>query len=185
VPTVFTHAYFALTLRAYYPRDAHPVRLAILGMACSAVPDLDTVGYWYGVPYEHVCGHRGITHSLTFAVVLGALAASLAFRDAKLFSKAHYARLRYLSIATLSHGVLDMLTHGGRGVAFLAPFTTTRYSLPWQPIAAAPMSIRGFFTAYGFELLLTEMLWIWAPATVVALVVLLVRWRRTPPASPG
>ena len=44
-----------------------------------------------------------------------------------------------------SHGVLDALTDGGPGVAFLAPFDDTRYFFPWRPIRVSPLW-RGFFS---------------------------------------
>ena len=34
---------------------------------CGAIPDIDAIGYWRGVSYDSVWGHRGITHSLFFA----------------------------------------------------------------------------------------------------------------------
>lgn len=176
--SAFTHAYFALTLRAVYPADPRRVRLTALGMVCSMLPDADVLGYWSGVPYEHVCGHRGITHSLLFAIVLGIAAGSLAFRDARLGSKLWLTRVRYLSFATLSHAVLDMLTNGGLGIAFLAPFSDARWFFPWRPIEVAPLSVSAFFTEAGLAVFVSELLWVWVPATVLAALALAVQRRR-------
>ncbi|HEU4994167.1 MAG TPA: metal-dependent hydrolase [Gemmatimonadaceae bacterium] len=40
------------------------------GAACAALPDLDAIGFWMGIPYDHMLGHRGLTHSLTFAALI-------------------------------------------------------------------------------------------------------------------
>ena len=39
-----------------------------------------------------------------------------------------------LFVAMASHGVLDALTDGGRGVGFLIPFSSERFFFPWRPI---------------------------------------------------
>ena len=54
-----------------------------------------------------------------------------------------------------SHGVLDALTDGGSGVAFLAPFDDTRYFFPWRPIRVSPFW-GGFFTPRGLETVTSE-----------------------------
>jgi membrane-bound metal-dependent hydrolase YbcI (DUF457 family) len=40
-----------------------------------------------------------------------------------------------------SHGVLDALTDGGKGVAFFSPFDTTRHFFPVRPIPVAPITV--------------------------------------------
>jgi inner membrane protein len=37
---------------------------------CSILPDIDSIGFHLGIPYSSFWGHRGITHSLTFAAIL-------------------------------------------------------------------------------------------------------------------
>ena len=54
-----------------------------------------------------------------------------------------------LFMATASHGVLDAMTDGGSGVAFLAPFDDTRYFLPWRPIPVSPIGVSRFFSGAG------------------------------------
>lgn len=47
----------------------------LLGMACALIPDVDVIGFHFGVHYGDLLGHRGITHSLLFAAVLSVLIA--------------------------------------------------------------------------------------------------------------
>jgi inner membrane protein len=86
--------------------------------------------------------------------------------------------LSYLFLATASHGVLDAMTNGGLGVAFFSPFDNSRYFLPWRPIRVSPLSFGRFFTARGYLIFQNELLWIWLPAGLFALLVLMVRHKR-------
>jgi protein-S-isoprenylcysteine O-methyltransferase Ste14 len=54
-----------------------------------------------------------------------------------------------------THGLLDTLTDGGRGVALLWPFSLERYFAPWQPIPVAPIGPR-LFAPDGWRLMAHE-----------------------------
>ena len=171
--SAFTHAAAALALGTAFRRPGPPARFWLLGAAFAALPDLDGIGFWLGVPYESEFGHRGFSHSLFFAAVMASLGL-LAFRGA-----ADRGRVWvFLFLATASHGVLDAMTSGGGGVAFFAPFHNDRYFFPWRPILVSPMSIRRFFTERGLRVLETELVWIWIPGAVFALVAMAARKRR-------
>jgi inner membrane protein len=71
------------------------------------------------------------------------------------------------------------MTNGGLGVAFFSPFDNTRYFLPWRPIRVSPISIHRFFSGGGYAVLQTELVWIWVPAILLALLALLVWLLRT------
>ena len=64
--------------------DLRSPRLWLFGAACAVVPDVDVFGFWLGIPYEDLLGHRGLTHSLGFAAVLSGLVVATAFRGAQL-----------------------------------------------------------------------------------------------------
>jgi inner membrane protein len=64
----------------------------------------------------------------------------------------------------MSHGLLDAFTDGGLGIAFFAPFDSTRYFFPWRPIAVSPIGISEFFSLGGLRVLLIEGIWIGIPA---------------------
>jgi len=91
------------------------------------VPDVDVIGFRFGVHYGDFWGHRGFTHSLLFAFVLTSIVAIAAvFRqDVPVVSR--WPLTVYLFIASASHGVLDAMTDGGLGVAFFSPFDNRRY----------------------------------------------------------
>jgi inner membrane protein len=141
------------------------------GAVCSVVPDLDVVGFSFGVPYEQMLGHRGFTHSVVFAAALGTLLASTLFRD----EPQHSAVVTFLILSTLSHGLLDMLTNGGLGVALFAPFSNERYFWPWRPIEVSPIGLEAFFSYWGVRVLVSELKWVWLPATTIAAAVTVMR----------
>ena len=142
----------------------------------AALPDVDGIGFWLGVPYESTFGHRGFTHSIFFAGLI-AFAALLFFRD-RAYDGERPRVWAYLFLATASHGVLDAMTTGGGGIAFFAPFVNERYFFPWRPILVSPMSIRRFFSERGVRIILSEIVWVWIPAAVLAATMLAVRRRR-------
>jgi len=92
---------------------------------------------------------------------------SLAFRKYATFSRAWWSYVLYFFVVTASHGVLDAMTDGGRGIAFFAPFDTTRYFFPWRPVRVSPISIRAFFSTRGLQILGSELVFIWLPTTLL------------------
>jgi inner membrane protein len=172
--SAFTHAAAALALGTAFRLPGRPWRFWIAGAACAALPDLDSIGYYLGVPYESAFGHRGFSHSLLFAALLAT--ALVAFmRDERLGDGRRV--WIFLFLATASHGVLDAFTDGGGGVAFFAPFDNTRHFMPWRPIEVSPMSVRRFFTARGVTVIANELVLVWLPAALFAIVATAIRRR--------
>jgi inner membrane protein len=149
-------------------------RFWMLTVICAILPDLDVIGYGFGVPYRSVWGHRGVTHSLLFAVGLGVIA-TFAFPQAQRFSPAWWSLATYFFAVTASHGVLDAMTNGGLGIAFFVPFDTGRYFLPWRPVEVSPIGISAFFSARAVTVLKSELIWIWTPSFAVLLALAAVR----------
>jgi len=177
--SAFTHAIAGVAIgTALGPRHV-PTRFWIICATAAALPDLDGVGFWLGVPYESAFGHRGFTHSLFFAALLASVAL-LAFRGGTAGAGVPRLWLAFF-LVTASHGVLDAMTTGGGGIAFFAPFVNERYFFPWRPILVSPMRIRRFFSARGMAILASELVWVWIPAAVVAGTALLVRRRQAEP----
>jgi inner membrane protein len=175
VASSLSHAVAALGIGAFFYKPDIPKRVWVIGAACSVLPDVDVIGFRFGVRYGDFWGHRGFTHSLFFAAVLASAIVLLAFRSG-LPSMSRGALWIYLFLATASHGVLDAMTDGGLGVAFFSPFSNRRYFLPWRPIRVSPIGIERFFTARGLTVLESEFLWIWIPSALVIASAWL--WRR-------
>ena len=74
--------------------------------------------------------------------------------------------LLFLFLATASHGVLDAMTDGGLGIAFLSPFSNQRYFFPFRPIAVSPIGA-GFLSAQGLHVVANELAWIWVPSLMI------------------
>lgn len=172
MPSAFTHAVTALSTGTCFSRKQFPKRAFIAAAICSALPDLDVIGFRFGVKYGDFWGHRGFTHSILFAALLAGVVTFVLFRECK-DQLSRFALAGYLFIATASHGLLDAMTNGGLGVAFFSPFDTTRYFLPWRPIRVAPVAASRFFTAHGFAILKSEIVWVWIPAVSFAVVILI------------
>jgi inner membrane protein len=166
MPSIFTHAAVALSIGCcFYPKV--PKRALAVGAVCSMIPDLDVIGFGFGVHYGDFLGHRGFTHSLVFASLLAG-AASLLFQRRGSGGASLLLIWVYLCLATASHGFLDAMTDGGLGVAFFAPFDNTRYFFPWTPVRVAPIGLFRFFSMRGLSVFASELVWIWIPAGLLA-----------------
>ena len=70
--SAFTHALVAYTGNKLYSNTVYPYypwRILIFSVILSIAPDIDSIGFFLGIPYEDVFGHRGISHSLFFAFI--------------------------------------------------------------------------------------------------------------------
>ncbi len=167
MPSIFSHPAVALGLAPLFQRLRVPRMMLWLGAVCTIVPDFDVIGFAFGISYRDVFGHRGFTHSLLFAAILSAILAQVFLQNRDDASKP--ASIAFLFLCTASHGVLDALTNGGLGVAFFAPFDDTRYFFPWRPIQVSPLGVRPFFSRWGALVIVTEILWLWIPALLMAI----------------
>jgi len=176
VASLLSHAVAALGIGACFYKPQIPKSVWVTGVACSVIPDLDVIGFRFGIRYGDFWGHRGFTHSLIFAALLALVMVALGFRHGVTGMKALTLWLYFL-LATASHGLLDAMTDGGLGVAFFAPFNNHRYFLPWTPIRVSPIGVGHFFGARGLAVLESEFLWIWLPTLLLAVLALRLRQR--------
>jgi inner membrane protein len=166
MPSVPTHFLVGVALgQAAGPRLRQDWRFWTVAMVCSALPDVDVIGFEFGVRYGDLWGHRGMTHSILFAAVTGILVGN--WFGGSRTEKIGQSILVFL--ITASHGVLDAMTNGGLGIAFLSPFDATRYFLPWRPILVSPIGA-AFFSSRGVAVIWSEMLWVWLPVLAAGLI---------------
>ncbi|HRH65142.1 MAG TPA: metal-dependent hydrolase [Bacteroidia bacterium] len=166
MPSAFSHAIAAITLGNLIKRN--PLfKMIFLGSVCSAIPDLDAIGYHWGIPYDSLWGHRGITHSFFFAAVLACTVLLFFYRNEKPAIRNRICVFTYFFFATASHPLLDMLTNGGLGVALFAPFSNDRFFFPFRPVKVSPISVGDFFSSRGWIVFKSEFIWIWIPCILV------------------
>lgn len=163
--TPISHLAVPLMLSVALGPDLVPTGLLVLALAAAVLPDIDAVGLWLGIPYEHPLGHRGFTHSMSFSVALAGMGAFLA----PWVGAAPSTAFLLLLAGTTSHGLLDAMTDGGLGIAFFSPFSTRRYFLPWRVIEVSPLRPAALFSQRGLRVLGSEMRYVWAPCLLLAL----------------
>lgn len=169
--TIMTHVAVPLVLRMGFGKAKVSNRLVILACIAAILPDVDVIAFKLGIPYASAFGHRGFSHSLLVAVIVG-LFASICYKPLKSDPKWAFF---IVSLSMASHGILDSLTNGGLGIAFLWPESNHRYFLPWRPIEVSPIGINNFFTARGLQVILSEIVWVWLPCLMIGILTLTLR----------
>ena len=169
--SVLSHPAVPLALGVALGPERVPPALLAAGCVASVLPDVDAVGFAGGIPYGHTFGHRGFTHSLFFAAAVALLAVPLSRR----LGTSPLPTFAFLFASMASHGVLDAMTTGGLGIAFLSPFSNERFFLPWRRIAVSPIGVTSFFSSRGLHVIQSELLWIWTPCAALAIIGLAAR----------
>jgi len=137
--------------------------------ALAEVPDLDVFAVACGTHDLGVFGHRGVSHSLVAAIVLGLASAALAKRLGWPVVRTAVAA----TLAVASHGLIDALGEGGRGIPFLWPLSDARFHSPWRVLPDAPRGLK-MLSRPGLVDLAIEFV-VFFPLTAFAL------WRGRPP----
>lgn len=116
-------------------------RAAVYGAAAGALPDIDVLFSVGGDFIDQLVSHRGITHSLFFAPVVGPVLGWLIWQRERLkmpvqrrslASNQRTAWIIAITLALLSHPLLDTLT--SYGTQLLLPFSDTRFAINAMPI---------------------------------------------------
>ncbi len=175
--SAFGHAYSAFAIGKLFGNIENPWKFALLGMLCAILPDIDVLSFSFGIAYEDFWGHRGFTHSLLFALITGILITSL-FYGHKLKPNKYLKFVLYFTLCTASHSILDAMTSGGLGVAFFSPFNNERYFLPWRPIKVSPIGVSKFLSDWGLKVILSELIWIGIPSTLILVIARLKKNKR-------
>jgi len=168
MPTIYTHAFVGLALADMLSPRRRPWPFWVRAGLLPILPDLDSFSL---ASYGTLAGHRGWTHTLAFAVLVGLGVAGATCR----FLKIGFAPLFGICfLVTASHGLLDACNSGGYGIPLFWPLSTERFG-PYGPIAVSDL---------GFELpdprtsraVRAELLYVWLPLGL--LVGIVAGWRR-------
>ena len=167
MPTVFTHAMVGLTAsQLWSPNEIQQdsrakLLFTALSTALPIIPDFDFL-FILIVADGNMLNHRGLSHSLAFALFLGVAATAFMIILVQAIKARWIWLLTYFSIITASHGLLDGMTRGPQGVAFFAPFDNHRYFLPVRPMLPSPIWPSQFLSSYGARALTIEVLLVWS-----------------------
>jgi inner membrane protein len=166
-----THALLPLAVAAAVVRRRVPWRLIVVASLAAAAPDIDgAFKHFFGVPPHSIYSHRGATHSVFAAIVIGLIAA--AFH--------RWLRVPALTAgaavggAAASHGLLDMMTDGGQGVAYLWPIRSFRLFADWRPIHSTAVHRAHLI----HDIAVRVELELWQLIIPMILLALAVRWTR-------
>lgn len=143
--------------------------LLIIAIFSTILPDFDVVAFKFGIAYEAPLGHRGFTHSILFALIWALVLMVVLGKQSKLIW------FLVIFLSTVSHGVLDAMTSGGRGVGFLIPFDNHRFFFPFRQIIVSPLGIKNFFSEWGIKVLFSEFKYIVLPCFFILVVRILIK----------
>src|SRR5437762_6220312 len=168
MPTIFSHGAIGFAASKFAGKDLRSNRrVMIAAIFAAGLPDVDALLIEV-IPYGHPLGHRGLTHSLFFAALIGVAIAWFFTRSEWNGKQSFWKLAAFFTAVTASHGFFDAMTSGGLGVAFFAPFDNTRYFLPWRPIPVSPLSAGGLLSSRGWRVIGWELVLIWPFAAAAA-----------------
>ncbi len=174
--TAYTHAVVGIGIAQFYtPQRRRWFYWGLAGILAT-FPDIDVLST---AAYGTILGHRGITHTLIFALWVGFLVASLTFKP---FQANLWALTAVFFLATASHGFLDALTRGGEAIPFFWPATEVRYG-NWGPIPVADIAIE-LPNPRRSRSIRSELVWICLPTVLIVVVLFAYRSRRRHPITP-
>jgi len=163
MPTFVGHSLVALSICA--PLQRTPLGKAmsfpcwlILLVIVSLLPDLDVLMLRW-LPYSHPLSHRGLGHSLLFALAAAFCITISCYLAGVVRGKLFTLFLVWLVVASVmgSHGLLDALTDGGLGIGLLSPLDLRRYFFPIRPIPVALLSPEAILSSYMLHVYSVEL----------------------------
>ena len=153
--TIYTHAVVGVGLSRLCAGRPMPWTYWGLAALLPVVPDLDVFSTY---AYGSLLGHRGITHSLLFALLLSGIAAIATAR----WFRVHWWSLMILFfLIVASHGLLDAMTKGGENIPFFWPLggrygNWGRFLFPISPSTCPTQGTAGRYEqnycGFGFQL---------------------------------
>lgn len=160
MPTIITHGFVGFISGKL---SVSSRKLLLLSTISSIIPDFDAIAFKLNIAYSSLFGHRGITHSVFFAILLSLILFLAFFLRSNYTNKQKSIIYLTLFLSIMSHSVLDAFTDGGLGVAFLAPFLNDRFFFGFHFIPVAPIALAKVFSIWGLKVILSEIAIIWIP----------------------
>ena len=165
MPTVFSHIAVPIAAAVALGRVRVPPLMLLGGMLACVLPDLDGIAFKLGISYGTMWGHRGYTHTLGFALLVGFAGLALA----RFWKVPAWQGYVWMALCCFSHPVLDMFTNGGIAIPLYWPLSDTRFWSPWRPVEVSPVSFSRFMSQRGADVLLSELKTLWLPLMAAAL----------------
>lgn len=167
MPTIISHPAIALGAAPFLRPVRKRILIVLAGVLLTILPDLDVVAFRYGIPYGHIFGHRGFSHSILFALVASGFMTTFLKQTRVGLSLRVWG---YLFVCAVSHGLLDAMTNGGLGVGLLIPFSLKRIFFEFRPIQVSTLNLDRFFNGQGLPVLQNELMLVWLPAVLLFMV---------------
>jgi len=178
VASVITHGLAAVIIGKSFIRNKQSPGFWFSLVLCSLLPDIDVVGFKFGIAYGDFWGHRGFTHSLVFALIVGFVVGLVFYRRLGIGTSEWWRYVALYSTVTASHGIFDAMTNGGLGIALYAPFDNGRYFFAWTPVEVTRVGIHNLLSLKGFRILVSEGIYILMPILTVSFILGLGRRRK-------
>jgi inner membrane protein len=161
--SIFGHSVVGFTVTKLI--DSKNTKWLLLAAIFSTIlPDFDVITFKFGIPYAHPFGHRGFTHSILFSIIWAFVLMLTIGRKNK------FIWFLVIFLSTVSHGILDAMTSGGKGVGFLIPFNNERFFFAFRGIKVSPIGIEKFFSSWGAQVILSEIKYIVIPCFLILIV---------------
>lgn len=158
--SVFGHVVSAIGIGSVFPRKEMTAKVFLIGAISASMPDLDVISWYLDVYGMDMLEHRGLTHSLPFALLWSVLLVFGFHKQSEVKTKLWF----YYFLCTASHGLIDGCTTGGDGIAYFAPFSSFRTHLPFEVIQVSPLGVKRFFSEWGLKVIKSELIWIGIPS---------------------
>ncbi len=166
--SIFGHSIVGLTISKLIDKKSDRL-LLLFAIFSTILPDFDVIGFKFGISYLHPLGHRGFTHSMVFAILWAII---LVFTVGK---KNKLIWFLVIFLSTLSHGILDAMTSGGKGVGFLIPFNDNRFFFPFRGIKVSPIGVSEFLSEWGLQVIFSEIKYVIFPCFFILAVRILIK----------
>ncbi|MDQ3141487.1 MAG: metal-dependent hydrolase [Bacteroidota bacterium] len=157
MPSILSHSLFTACLTPLRPQKKDILKTLLLSMICASIPDLDVIGFSFGVQYNDMLGHRGWTHSISFALLWSLLIVLIFYKQQWKNKFTFYYWIYFYFLCTISHGIFDAMTDGGKGVGFFIPFINERYFFYFRPIPVFPLGLHNIFSEWGWRVFRQEL----------------------------